>query len=339
LRDPVAVPVTEVSQVGEVRRMVTALAVLLGFDQEATARAAIVVTEAANNLVKHAREGVMFLRALESSESVGIEVLALDKGPGMADLGRCLCDGFSTAGTPGTGLGAIVRLSASTDFYSRPPSGTALLARLWSRAAPVPSLRPQFQAEAVSVPMAGEEVCGDAWAVAVEGERTLLLVADGLGHGPLAGEASRTAVRIFHANSRLGLVDILQAIHRALHSTRGAAVALAELHAVTPIIRFAGVGNISGVILADGTSRSMMSHNGTVGHEARKFQELTYPFPPGALLVMHSDGLLSRWSLEGYPGLTSHNPALVAGVLYRDFQRGRDDVTVLVARAAEGAPP
>ncbi len=69
----------------------------------------------------------------------------------------------------------------------------------------------------------------------------------------------------------------------------------------------------------------------------RKFQEFAYPFPKGATLVMHSDGLISRWTLDAYPGLAAHDPALVAGVLYRDFQRGRDDVTVLVARGAEGA--
>ena len=127
---------TEVTQVGEVRRAVLALAGRLGFDETAAAQAAIVVTEAANNLVKHAQEGVMVLRPRESTRGTGIEVLALDKGPGMADLGRCLADGFSTAGTPGNGLGAIVRLSAFTDFYSRIPTGTALLIRLESEPPP-----------------------------------------------------------------------------------------------------------------------------------------------------------------------------------------------------------
>jgi hypothetical protein len=81
----------------------------------------------------------------------------------------------------------------------------------------------------------------------------------------------------------------------------------------------------------------MVSYNGTVGYEARKFPEFTYPFPAGALLVIHSDGLGSRWDLAAYPGLACRDPALVAGILYRDFQKGRDDVTVLVARASGDA--
>jgi anti-sigma regulatory factor (Ser/Thr protein kinase) len=331
----IAVAVTEASQVGEARRAVAALTRLLGFDEEASGRAALIVTEAATNLVKHAREGVLVLRPLEDGAGNGVEVLALDRGPGMADPGKCLRDGYSTAGTPGQGLGAIVRLSGFVDIYSHRPTGSALLARLGPGSTPAPGHR--LQVEAISLPRAGEEVCGDCWAVAHEGGRTLVLVADGLGHGPLAAEASGTAARVFRDNARLGPVEILQALHRALHATRGAAVAVAEVDVGGESIRYAGVGNIAGLVLAGGTSRSMVSHNGTVGHQALRFQEFTYPFPKGALLVMHSDGLASRWGLEAYPGLAVRDPALVAGVLYRDFQRGRDDVTVLAARAGEGA--
>ena len=124
-------------------------------------------------------------------------------------------------------------------------------------------------------------------------------------------------------------------MHAALRSTRGAAVAAVEIDIDGGTLRYAGVGNIAGAVLANGASRSMVSHNGTVGHEARHFQEFSCPFPPGAVLVMHSDGLASRWNLDPYPGLIARDPALIAGVLYRDFQRGRDDVTVLAVRAAE----
>jgi hypothetical protein len=98
------------------------------------------------------------------------------------------------------------------------------------------------------------------------------------------------------------------------------------------ILRYAGVGNIAAVVVSAGGTRSLVSHNGTLGHKLNKTKEFDYPFPRGALLVMHSDGLLSRWGLDGYPGLAAKDPGLVAGVLYRDFQRGRDDVTVLAAR-------
>jgi hypothetical protein len=100
-------------------------------------------------------------------------------------------------------------------------------------------------------------------------------------------------------------------------------------------VRFAGVGNISGTIVSPAKSSSMVSYNGTVGHEVRKIQEFVYEWPKGGLLVMHSDGMGTQWRLDRYAGLADKHPSLIAGVLYRDFNRGRDDVTVLVAREGE----
>jgi anti-sigma regulatory factor (Ser/Thr protein kinase) len=335
LQTPVLIPVTDPSQIGEARRAVAALGARLGFDNTRSAELAIVATEASANLVKHARDGALLIQSLEEGRRAGVELLALDRGPGMADVTRCLRDGFSTAGSPGTGLGSIARLSDFMDVYST-AAGTALLARLWSTAPPVRAAVSRLSYAAVSIPRAGEIACGDAWSVTQEGESTLFLLADGLGHGPFAADAAQAAVRIFQDSAHLGPTEILQAIHLALRATRGAAAALAAVDRDRQLLRYVGVGNIAGTVLAGGTSRSLVSHNGTVGHEARHFQEFSYPFPPGASLVMHSDGLATRWSLDAFPGLTNHDPALIAGVLYRDFQRGRDDVTVVVARDPGG---
>jgi hypothetical protein len=158
-------------------------------------------------------------------------------------------------------------------------------------------------------------------------------VVDGLGHGPLAADAAREAVRVFREQTATDLPEVVRRIHAALRSTRGAAVAVAEAGLAEGVVRFVGVGNIAGTVFADGASRSLVSHNGTAGLEARRIQEFADPFPRGALLVLHSDGLATQWRLERYPGLAGRDPALVAGVLYRDFRRGRDDLTVLVACA------
>jgi hypothetical protein len=105
-------------------------------------------------------------------------------------------------------------------------------------------------------------------------------------------------------------------------------------------MKYAGVGNISGHLrsASEEKGRGLMSHNGTVGVQVRKIQELNYPLPAQGLLVMHSDGLQSRWSLEKYPGLIGQHPAVIAGVLYRDFTRGHDDVTVAVVRVSSVHP-
>jgi hypothetical protein len=50
------------------------------------------------------------------------------------------------------------------------------------------------------------------------------------------------------------------------------------------------------------------------------------------VLVLHSDGLTSHWKLAAYSGLHVRHAAVIAGVLYRDFRRANDDVTVVVVK-------
>ena len=330
---PIAIPLGDSSRVGEARRIASTMAGRLGFDEAGRGRVALVVTEAATNLVKHAVGGELVLVPITRGPSDGVEVLALDKGPGMADVGRCRTDGYSTAGSAGNGLGAMARIADTFDVYSAPGLGTAVLARLW--ASPPPRGRDAIRLETGSVclPKTGESASGDSWATIDVDGRSQLLVVDGLGHGPQAAEAAREAIRIFHEFAGKGPIEILSAAHAALRVTRGAVAAVADIDPARGSIRYVGMGNISGAILSvAGQSQSLVSMSGTVGHEARRFQEFVYPWPPGATLVMHSDGLAGHWRLDRYPGLAARDPSLVAGVLYRDFCRGRDDVTVVVAR-------
>jgi hypothetical protein len=138
-----------------------------------------------------------------------------------------------------------------------------------------------------------------------------------------------------HADEHPGAT--LQLGHDALRSTRGAAAAIVAIDAERGIVTYGGVGNIAGCVLTGGSRRSMVSHNGTLGHQIRTVGEFTYPWSHEAMLVLHSDGLVSHWSLDAYPGLAARDPSLIAGILYRDFTRGRDDVTVVVAKAEEAA--
>jgi len=322
--------ISESSQVGEARRVAGVLAQKQGFNQTEAGKFSLIATEAANNLVKHAQRGELILTPFDENGLAGMELLALDRGPGMQNVDHCMRDGYSTAGSPGTGLGAIARLSTSSDVYSLPNRGTALVSRI--SAGQSGRRQAVLEIGAICSPKAGEDSCGDAWCVRQSPGRAVALMADGLGHGSSAAQASREAVRAFEENSHCSPAEIIQAAYGPLRSTRGAALAVAELDFENKILRCAGVGNIAATIVEGDKTRSLISHNGTVGHEMRRVQEFTYPWPAGALLVMHSDGLQTRWSLKAYPGLAARCPSLIAGVLFRDFQRGSDDVTVLVIR-------
>jgi len=331
MKESIAIPIVESSQTGEARRVALALAGRLGFNEVERGKVGIVVTELANNLVQHAGGGVILLRAIEQYPTLGIEVLALDQGRGMLDVDECLKDGFSTGGTSGNGLGAIHRLSSFCEVYSPPAKGTAILAHLWSDSKYHPPEN-TLEVGGVCLPKLGETVSGDIWTCQEETHRCLLLVVDGLGHGPAAASAASAALRAFQEHHHRSPHAIIEATHTALRSTRGAALAIAEIDFEQQSVRFAGVGNIAASLASGIEHRNLMSHNGTVGHEVRKIQEFTYPWYTNGLLIMHSDGLGTQWKLDRYPGLSHKHPSLIAGVLYRDFHRDRDDVTVLVAK-------
>ncbi|ATQ75461.1 serine/threonine protein kinase [Massilia violaceinigra] len=325
--------VGELSEIASARRAGNTLARQLGFDETRAGQLAIVITEAATNIVKHAREGEILLRALHAGERAGVEVIALDRGPGMANVALRMEDGNSTAGTYGVGLGAIGRLTPEFDIYSVEGQGTVLRMTVWSGAAGAPVS--DWEAGAVCLPMPGEDVCGDAWDFGFAKWGLTFGMADGLGHGPEAAVASEAAVALVVDRAAVGVSELMQLAHGALHGTRGAAVALAAIDCDAGELTFAGIGNIAGCIFDGSARRHLMSHNGIVGSNLRKVQTFTHPWAPGAMLIMHSDGLGTRWDLDAYPGLAFRHPGLIAAVLYRDFARQRDDASVLVVRERE----
>jgi anti-sigma regulatory factor (Ser/Thr protein kinase) len=329
----VLVPVEDLSQVAEARRQAHIIAVEIGFDVESSGKLAVAVTEAATNILKHAGSGRILLRTLVSEQSRGLEVLAVDRGPGIRNLAASMQDGFSTAGSPGTGLGAISRMASELDIYSRAGQGTVLRFEVWPRAGRGAGSR--LQIGAITAAKRGEPVCGDAWAVKGYGYRYTVMVVDGLGHGPEAAAAAQAALdALARSEDSAPAAVIIDAAHAALLSTRGAAAAVATLDLSTGSGQYCGVGNISGIVYLHNRPRHLVSHNGTLGHNARKIQPFDFEFPAGALLIMFSDGLISHWTLDDYPGLLAKHPALIAAILHRDYDRGRDDVSITVIRHA-----
>lgn len=304
----------------------------LGFDETRTGRAAIAVTEAATNLLRHGGGGSIFARSLACGDSLGIEVLVLDRGPGMANFAWSAFDGVSTGGTQGTGLGAMKRQSDEFDVFTGREVGTILRMVFWNRETGADSA--SYEIGAVCVPKAGETLSGDAWAFEEGAAGATFLVADGLGHGPDACRAAATAVDALRSRPHDSPIRVLDLAHGRMRATRGAAVAVMRHEHATGDIAFAGVGNISACFWqgANVPRRMMVSHNGIVGHNVHRSQEYRYPWTPGALLIAHSDGLESRWDVGSYPGLAACHASIIAAMLYREHSRKRDDVVVLVVR-------
>lgn len=316
---------------GAARRAAIRLGTDLGYGDVDCGRLALVVTELGNNLARHATGGRLLVAA---GAGDGVEVLALDSGPGMADVKRCLSDGYSTSGTPGTGLGAARRLCDEFSIHSKVGQGTVVFGRITAAATPSASSgkSDRFQVGAVCLAAPSEAVSGDGWAFYSEGPQASLMVADGLGHGPQAAAAASAALRVFAAQRELGPSAILGRAHDELRSTRGAAVAVTALDADAGRMLFSGAGNIAGRLISGVEDRSLLSQHGTLGLQIRRLQDLPYPWGDHAILVLHSDGLTTRWSLADADGLLSCHPAVIAGWLIRDHLRGRDDATVVVVK-------
>jgi anti-sigma regulatory factor (Ser/Thr protein kinase) len=341
------IEVRESSQTGDARRKALAFAEDLEMGEVRSGDVALAATEIATNLVKHAGRGHILVQRLGNNGSAGVRVIGVDKGPGIRDIGLALADGHSTAGSMGTGLGAVRRLSDSFDVYSQADSGTVVAAEFWrQRQRGLPGRGPRDANErdghgvalnvgVVSEPIRGEEECGDGWRVRTAVDFVLLMVVDGLGHGGLAAEAAREAERILGEARDDSPLHIMDDTHAALKKTRGAAEAIVKIEAEKRLLSFVGVGNVAASIVAPGSSRSMASYNGTLGQKVERMQEFRCPWNQDSILVMHSDGLVTKWDLERYPGIWTKQPALIAAVLHRDFSRNRDDVTVLVAKAAK----
>ena len=302
-----------------------ALATRLQFPEARADQLALAVTEAASNLHKHASQGSMLLRIVRGEGKPGIEIVTIDAGPGFRDTDAALRDGHSTSGTLGIGLGAIRRLADFYDLYSVPGHGTTLVTRFWA----------EPHADAVPYaglarPITGETECGDIFG-AVEADGLLTgVLCDGLGHGPLAASAAMEAVAAVLDDPVGEPAALLERAHRRMGHTRGGAVGIAQV--AGPVIRFAGLGNITAVILANGSRRSMISVPGIAGHQARTIRQFDYPAAPGAVVILHSDGISARWAPTDLPGVAARDPLVVAAALLAHAGSRRDDAGVLVLK-------
>ena len=315
-----------------------------GLDPEAIDRLGVVVTGLAMNIARHARTGHLLLRSVGEQATGCIEVLALDRGPGIRDMTRAVRDDASVPGTVprDAGLPAIRRMADLFDIYSSAGRGTAVVVHVGNRSGDATNACAASASHqmvgAVCLPLRGEEECGDDWAVEMVDDRPTALLVDGLGHGPGAAIAASAAMAAFRDVSARSPETMLGAMHTALRHTRGAALSVATVHSARGTVRFCGIGNVDGRVVTADSSRQLMPQSGIVGHTMPRIQASEVPWSAGGRLVMHSDGISSRWNAADYPGLLARHPALLAGVLFRDFARERDDATVLVLRDAVAAP-
>lgn len=329
-------PVTDRSYFNIIKREIQKLAEENGFNEAKRGKIDIIVSELTSNLIKHTTHGGEILVKLTGKEKItGIEIISLDNGPGMSDLQRMMEDGTSTVGSKGEGLGAIKRLSDEFDVYTLYGNGTVILSRVYIQDKNKRTRQPpdSFQTGAVMVPKSGEQHCGDGWYMLPFKEKWAILTLDGLGHGVHAYDAVQEGIQYFTQYLSDDPSTVLKQIHEQIRRTRGAVGALIILHPKENTLTFCGIGNIAGKIFSMEGSKSLLSYNGTLGHNVpNTINNHVLPWNDSSLLVIHSDGLKSKWDLNKYPHLKRHDASVIAAVLYKDHTRKTDDVLVIVGK-------
>ncbi|MFG2681912.1 ATP-binding SpoIIE family protein phosphatase [Streptomyces sp. NPDC048392] len=339
------VPVHDSTRVRDARVAAEHAAALAGLDEQRTSTAALVATELATNLLKHAGGGQVLVDvvapAVLAAGRVGprhVQIATIDHGPGITDVSAALRDGFTTTRSLGAGLGTCARLADDFDLHSVPGRGTVVVARVGA----VPEARVtesgpagRLRAGAVNVPFGGAEYSGDAWAWVRDGDLVTLMLADGLGHGPEAARASTAAVEALRACAHVAPAEAVRRLDRALAGTRGAAVAVAQVDTRAGALTFTGVGNIGARLCEGGTWRHLVSRPGIVGtHRPTTLRQEETTWAEDRVLVLHSDGLPSRWSPTSDTYRAATDPAVTAAVTIRDASSParpvRDDTAVAV---------
>ncbi|MEU8591994.1 ATP-binding SpoIIE family protein phosphatase [Streptomyces sp. NPDC048664] len=315
------------------RRQAGLLARAVGLSEDRTSQVELCVTEMASNLLKHANDGSLALRVVRARGRAGVECLSLDDGPGIDDVQWALRDGRSAYGSLGIGMGAIERLADDCGIHSLPGRGTVVYTRFWTDGSAV---EPETVATGgLTRPISGEQLCGDTWAVrSLDGsgaQAWLLMMCDGLGHGPLAARVGDQAKAAFRESQNINPEAVLRDVHQSLRGSRGAAVAIALVDLADQRAHLSGVGNITALRVYEGTRSGLLSTPGIVGVQLPRARTQAVAFPPGAALVMHSDGLSDRWKPADLPGLFVQDPSLAAGQLLNQAAVRRDDAGIVVA--------
>ena len=321
--------VDDATAAGTVRRAAIRLAENLAFSPSRTGEVGIVASELASNVHRHGHGGNVGVQVVLRRGRGAVQLVAVDRGPGMDDHLLSARDGHSTAGTLGVGMGAITRLSSRLDVSSHPGTGTVLVCEIGGTST---TAAEGLDVGGVTRPMTGEVLCGDAIAGRNVDGIDLLMACDGLGHGPLAADASNQAVDSFHSSAERTPQGILTELNTRLNGTRGAAIAVAAVDIGNGSLTFAGIGNVSVSITDGGERRPMSSQPGIVGHRMPRVRQLEFPFGEAAVMIMHSDGVRDRWNLADTPGLARRDASVIAACLLRDWADRPDDASVLVAR-------
>lgn len=292
----------------------------------------LVASELVHNNIKHT--GGRGLIQVWQQPGPILDILALDYGPGIANLAKAEEDGYSTSNTFGKGFGAIRRLSDESYIYTQPEhfghtkkwSGTVFLARfiLGTHKDFVPMKTGLF-----SRALSDKRHNGDRIYWQKNGNHLRWLHLDGLGHGEEAQAA--TANLAMHFSQSDKLETILKKVDRQLVNTRGAVGIICEIDLAQRKLQLLGIGDMHAHIYDQEQMQLISFVPGILGKEHRSASPFQSALGKRSLVVTASDGTRRNWDTENFIGLFTHHPQLIAYTLGNIMGRISDDQSIFVS--------
>ncbi|MGN6646500.1 MAG: SpoIIE family protein phosphatase [Cytophaga sp.] len=303
------------------------------FTEQRTGEIDIIVSELISNLLKYAGRGELLYRLSREEDEPVFEVLCLDSGPGIKDIGHSMKDGISSKSTLGHGIGSIQRLSNFSQIYSLPDWGTIVYARCYASVEYNRTLQANTLTRCINVAKPGEQVCGDGAAIRELKDKTLIFLGDGLGHGEFAKEAVDKAIETFNKTNQAAPADIIREMHIVVKKTRGLVATIGILDHSSKQWHISGIGNISTRLQRGLEYKNYSSYNGIIGMNIPgRIENNVYQMEKFQQLILCSDGIKTRWDLLHYPAILKYDPMLLAAALYKDQARRTDDMTILIVK-------
>lgn len=315
--------------------------------------AATVASELGMNIVKYAGHGSMTV-SLQAGAQAYVEVLAEDRGSGIANLDLALTESYSSRGTLGLGLPGVRRMSDQFEIRSQPDAGTCVRARRWLQQAPAdgavrsapaserdaggngpPStanVPAGWQHAQARRPCYGEVVSGDGCVLQAVQHGVVAGVLDVLGHGVQAHRLARHCERWLMANAHADVVGLAEGLHEEVRGSIGLALTLAFVDAQSMHAMVAGVGNTRLFCLRV-PGLCIDAQPGIVGgNNMPRLRPARLQVTAQDTLLMTTDGINERLTVEELLPLRRHGVQHIAQQVLREHGKNHDDATCMVLR-------
>jgi anti-sigma regulatory factor (Ser/Thr protein kinase) len=317
------IPISDVGDLGAARLAARSMSTAIGFDERAVEEIALVVSELATNLVKHAKDGILRLQRIEEDGRTGNQTDSEDQGPGIVNVEQAIGDDYSTSGSLGCGLGAVNRLMDEFDVTSRPGAGTSIVCKRWLRVDVPPALACPLVFGVATRPCPLMSVNGDTFVIHEWGESALVGVIDGLGHGQFAYRAAQAARQYVERHYDQPLAEIFRGVARTCQATRGVVMGLARFDWGRATLTFASVGNVEARVFGSPEPMNFVFPRGILGLNARRPVVTQQPWALSNVMVLYSDGLIAHWRWSDFPHFAAARHLLWPPRGYCAHLRGR----------------